>query len=127
MKQFLIINVCMGIFIFFLFACSNENDRRGRFTPAQRAEELKERLDLTADQAKKIEKIYQDSQEKFAKLREDFSGDRSEMRESARRIMEETDTLIKEVLNEEQIEKYEQYRQERRERGGQRPRARDSE
>ena len=110
-----------------LCACSKEEAPRGRFTPEQRLEQLKDRLDLTSDQADKIEQILKDSQDKFAKLRENISGDRSEMRESARAIMEETDKLIKEVLNEDQIEKYEQYQQERRERGWRRPGGRDPE
>ena len=126
MKPFLIINVFISTLIIVLFACSKSEEPRGRFTPEQSVEQLKERLDLSDDQADTIKQILIDSRETFAKLREDFSGDRSEMRESFRAIMDETDRQIKEVLNDEQREKYEQYRQERRERGGRRPRDRDS-
>ena len=141
MKQLLTINLCIGLILTFVFACSKGDEQRGestpeqtgrstpeqrgRFTPEQRVERLTEQLDLSSDQAEKIKQILTDSQDKFVKLREDFSGDRSEMREPARAIMAETDSLIKEVLNKEQIEKYEQYQQERRERGWRGPRERN--
>jgi Spy/CpxP family protein refolding chaperone len=69
------------IIIFIISACSDSNERRGRMTPEEQLAQLTERLDLNAEQADKVKTILDEQRKKFSKMREDFSGDRSEMRE----------------------------------------------
>ena len=115
----LLFTLILTTFTFTLFTCSGESgDRefRGRMNPEQRAAQLKEALDLNSEQTKQIEQIFIESQEKMAKMREDFEGDRSQMRQFMMESREEVDGLIKEMLTEEQKTKYEHYQQEREER-----------
>ena len=103
--------------LLFLSACSDTTERRGRFSPEERTAQLTEDLDLSAGQAKQIKEILTEQQENFSKMREEFSGDRSEMMMAMREIREEFDGKIKEILDEEQKEKYDEIQAERRERG----------
>ena len=98
-------------------ACSDTPERRGRFSPEERIAQLTEDLDLSDKQAKLIKEILTEQQENFSEMREEFSGDRSEMMMAMREIREEFDGKIKEILDEEQKEKYDQIQAERRERG----------
>ncbi len=103
--------------LLFLSACSDTTERRGRLSPGERTAQLTEDLDLSDDQAKQIKKILTEQQEKFSELRNEFSGDRSEMMMAMREMREEFDGKIKEILDEEQKEKYDELQAERRERG----------
>ena len=103
--------------LLFLSACSDTTERRGRFSPEERTAQLTEELDLSDSQAKQIKEILTQQQENFSKMRDEFSGDRSEMMMAMREMREEFDGKIKEILDEEQKEKYDQIQAERRERG----------
>jgi len=106
--------------------CSDNQNFQGRMNPQDRATELKERLDLTDDQTRKIEHIYQESMEKISEMRDQFGGDRGQMREKMIAYRDEVNKKIEDVLYEEQIDLYREFqeerRQSRRERQGQRQR-----
>jgi Spy/CpxP family protein refolding chaperone len=103
--------------LLFFSACSDTTERRGRFSPEERTAQLTGDLDLSDGQAKQIKEILTEQQEKFSQMREEFSGDRSEMMMAMREMREEFDEKIKEILDEEQKEKYDQIQAERPERG----------
>ncbi|NQU86499.1 MAG: hypothetical protein HQ541_12130 [Mariniphaga sp.] len=90
--------------------------------PAERAkrqvEELKTTLDLSDDQATKIEAIILDYGKKTSELRQSMGadGDRSAMREKMGVIREEQTKQIKALLNEDQVKKYDTYLEEQAER-----------
>jgi Spy/CpxP family protein refolding chaperone len=90
-------------------------------TPAERAARLKERLALTEEQTKKVEEIFQKSQEKTRERMAELRGDREAMRALIMEQTQATDKGIEKVLNEEQRKKYEELKKERRQRrrGGQ--------
>jgi hypothetical protein len=106
--------------LFLGYACSDSNQIRSRLTPEERTDRLKERLNLTEVQAKEIKQIYIEQDKKINQIRTDFSNDRSAMRDTLFTIRNETDRLIEEILNEEQLEEYEIYKEELRERMRQR-------
>jgi hypothetical protein len=109
-----------------LVNCSDDNqNRRQRRSPEEQASTLQEALNLTDEQTKEIEKIYVDAREEMRLARENFNGDRSKMRARMMEFSEKIDQRIKEVLNEEQVLKYEKYREEQRERLRERRRERD--
>jgi Spy/CpxP family protein refolding chaperone len=115
----LISTLILTTFTFTLISCAGESpDRRygSRMSPEQRAAQLKDALDLTSEQTKQIEQIFIESREKMLKIREDFQGDRSQMRELMMDNREEVDGRIEEILTEEQKVTYEAYKQEREER-----------
>lgn len=94
----------------------------GNFDPQafvdRQMEELKEGLDLSRDQEKKVREIIEAGSETMRKAREGMQdgGDREAMREKMQQMREEQNQKIKAVLSEEQFVKYEQIQQERRER-----------
>jgi len=97
--------------------CSGDDDRRGqRRSPEEQANTLQEELDLTDDQAKQLEKVLLDGREEMKKARENFNGDRSEIREVIMEYREKIDEQIEEILNDEQKEKYQEIKEERLER-----------
>jgi hypothetical protein len=116
------------VFILTLFfitlQCSESQNFQGRMSPEERAAQLKERLDLTEEQTKEVEKIYTEWQEKMSEMREQFGGDREQMREQMMASRDEINKKIEDILYEDQIELYRVYQEERRnfrrERQGQR-------
>lgn len=108
----LIFTFCLSI-----FSCSDDdNRRRQRRSPEEQAKVLQEELDLTEAQTKQVEQIYLDSREEMAKVRENFDGDRGQMREVMREYREKINERIEEILNDEQKAKYNEYMEEQRER-----------
>ena len=95
------------------FNCSDSDDFRRRMSPQERAAQLKEKLDLTDAQAKQIEEIYVDFQDRMAENRDKFQGDREQMRQLMLENREKTELKIVEILTDEQRIKYEEYREER--------------
>lgn len=81
-----------------------------RFSPQERVKALTERLSLTKDQAAKIEKIYVNAQDQMKKMNEDGKTDRSAMR----KMMEDTQTKVNNVLNDKQKEEFKKMQGERR-------------
>lgn len=89
-----------------------------RRTPKERAENLKQRLELTNEQTKKVETIYTESEKKAMKIFEENSGNREENMKSFRKIMEESDAQIDKILNKKQKEAFKKFKEERMQRMG---------
>jgi len=102
------------LFLLSAIQCSDNQSFQGRMSPEDRAAQLKEALDLTDEQTKEIEKIYQESQEKISQMRDQFDGDRDQMREKMTVYREEINKKIEAILYEDQIERYREYQEERR-------------
>lgn len=105
----------LAFFLLSVIYCSESQDFPGRMSPEDRAARLKELLDLTDEQTKKVEQIYKKSQEKMSEMREQFQGDRSQMREKMMENQEETTKKIEEILYEDQITLFREYQEEREE------------
>jgi protein CpxP len=116
MKKYSTFFLLVSILLIVLSACSDTPEPRGRFSPEERVAQLSEDLELSPEQAEQIKQILTEQQEKFAELRGNFTGDRSEMRAAMREVREEFDKKIKEVLNDDQKRKYDQIQAERRQR-----------
>lgn len=101
------------IFLLSTLGCSDNQNFQGRMSPEERAAQLKERLDLTDEQTKKVEQIYRESQETISKMRDQFEGDRSQMREQMMKSREELNKKIEDILYEDQINSYREYLEER--------------
>ena len=92
-------------------------------TPAERAQQLKERLSLTEEQTIAVEIIFEERQKETKAKLDSLMGDREAMRAFMTGQAATTDKEIEELLNEDQKKKYEELKKERRERrGGQRRR-----
>lgn len=106
------------IVIFSLSAiyCADDQNPRRRMSPAERTAQLKEELELSDEQAQKIEEIYTDSQKKMAEARESLGNDREQMREIFQQNREKTEEQIEAILTEDQLIKYQEYRAKRDER-----------
>ena len=106
--------------------CSDNQNFQGRMSPEERAAQLKERLDLTQEQTKEVEIIYTEWREKMSEMRDQFDGDREQMREQMMASRDEINKKIEDILYEDQIKLYREYQEERRqfrrERQGQRQR-----
>lgn len=95
----------------------------GNFDPQafvnRQMDELKEALELTKDQEKKVREIISSGFETMQKAREemrDGSGNFEGMREKMQKMREEQNEKIKEVLSDEQWTKYDEIQKEMRER-----------
>jgi len=111
------------VFSFSAMYCSDSQNFQGRMNPSDRAAQLKERLNLTDEQTKNVEQIYQESADRLSEMRDQFS-DRSQMREQMMKSREELNNKIEGILNNDQIELYREFQNEqeqlRRGRRGQR-------
>jgi hypothetical protein len=85
-----------------------------RFTPQERLKILKERLTLTEEQSVKVEKILIKSDEDLNKLQASENSDRTKFR----KIMDDSNQEILNVLNEKQKTEYKKMLEERRNRSG---------
>ncbi len=98
----------------------------GNFDPQamvdRMVDDMDENLDLSKKQEEKIRKIMEENFESMAKMREEMqdSGAGFEgMREKMQKVREEQNNKMKEVLSDEQWEKYQVMQEERRARRGQ--------
>ena len=93
-------------------------------TPSERAERqtaaLAEALDLTEEQQSAVEKINLEYAEEMTSLREKNREVREEARAAMKEMKEKKDAELKDVLTEEQIEKYKAHREKRKEHRGRR-------
>ena len=96
--------------------------QRMRMTPEQRAKELKEQLSLTDEQVTKVTKIFESSQKEMQAKMGDLQGDRDAMRQFFQKSQAKNDSLIKALLTEDQVKKYEEIQKERMQRMQQRMR-----
>ena len=107
--------------------CSEDNDRRSqRRSPEENAKLLQEKLNLTDEQTKQVERIYINLQEERTKARENFDGDRRQMREIMMEYREKTNQQIEEILNDNQIKIFQEYLGEQQERMRERMRSREN-
>ncbi|MCB0283433.1 MAG: hypothetical protein KDF60_12695 [Calditrichaeota bacterium] len=104
----------LSFIIVLVIGCSNE--REPRFSIDDQIKDLKQKLELSDQQADQIRTILEEQRDQFEKLREEAGGDRSQMRERFMQVREETDSKIKDILDDDQKEKYGQIQEERRER-----------
>lgn len=104
----------LSFIIVLVIGCSNE--REPRFSIDDQIKDLKQKLELSDQQADQIRTILEEQRGQFEKLREEAGGDRSQMRERFMQVREETDSKIKDILDDDQKEKYGQIQEERRER-----------
>ena len=110
-----------------LINCSEDNDRRSqRRSPEENAKLLQEKLNLTDEQTKQVERIYINSQEERTKARENFDGDRRQLREIMMEYREKSNQQIEEILNENQIKIFQEYLGEQQERMRERMRSREN-
>lgn len=103
----LIVLFSLSIFMLSLVAVAQP-----RFTPEQRLKMLKERLNLTEEQSKKVEDILVKSDKEMQKLRSSENRDRSQFRAQ----MDKTNQEIEKVLDEKQKAEYKKMLEERRQR-----------
>ncbi|HCY74721.1 MAG TPA: hypothetical protein DHV28_02280 [Ignavibacteriales bacterium] len=103
----LIVLLSLSFFLLSLVAIAQP-----RFTPQERLKMLKERLNLTEEQSKNVEKILIKSDEDMQKLRSTDNRDRSQFRAQ----MDKTNQEIEKVLDEKQKSEYKKMMEERRQR-----------
>ena len=80
-----------------------------RLSPQERVKALTERLNLTKDQAAQIEKIYIQAQDQMKKMNADGKADRTEIR----KMMEDTQVQVNNVLDEKQKVEFKKIQEER--------------
>ena len=101
------------------YAQRGQGQQRQRMTPEQRVERMAEELGLDDAQKEAILQIENDFGEKTADFRETIrEADEDERRDlfaSMRAIMDEKDAKVREVLTEEQKEKYDEMLKKREE------------
>jgi len=81
-----------------------------RLTPQERVKALTERLNLTKDQAVQIEQIYVKAQDQMKQMNTDGKPDRSAMR----KMMQDTQTQVTNVLDDKQKVEFQKMQDERK-------------
>ena len=99
----------ISLSFFILIAAANAQPR---FTPQDRLERLKERLSLTKEQSKKVEKILIKADDEMKKLRASENPDRA----AFRKITDSSNKEIEKVLTEKQKPEFNKMLEERRKR-----------
>lgn len=90
---------------------------QGRMSPKERVKDLKSKLELTDEQAQKIENIFTESQQKMKDYRDKNEGvSRTDMMKEMRAINENADKSIDSLLTDKQKEQYAAIKKERQER-----------
>ena len=114
-----------AILLFQVSLYAQEGQRRGRgnMDPKEFAQrqttQMKQSLNLTAEQLPKIEKLNLEYAEKMKVVRDQAGDDREVMRSKVMEMMKEKDGKLKEILTVEQWTKFEADRKERMQnRGG---------
>ena len=85
-----------------------------RMSPEDQAKTLKEKLQLSDDQTKKITSILEDAREEMTTVMSENKGDRDAIRPAMQDIMKKTDGKIKALLTDDQAQKYDALQKERR-------------
>ncbi len=91
------------------------DDNAQRRSPDQIVDRLASRLNLTDDQKSQILPIITDRQQKLQTLRADTSMRRRKKMRQMKSILEESDTKINAILNDQQKQQYAQMEQQMRE------------
>ena len=92
------------------------NAQMMRMNPKERAEELKEKLELSDEQTKQVEEIYIKTDNEIKETNREGSRNREQLRDAMETIMSNTDNEILKILNDAQKEKYKEIIRERKER-----------
>jgi len=112
------------LFLFAFFLALIANAQRGNMDPEEMAKRntdaMKERLELSDDQLKKVEAINLETSKKMSDVFASASGTREAMREEMMSIDEEKDEVLKPILTEDQWKEYEKMKEEQAERRRQR-------
>ena len=114
MIKLLLLNLLMIFVLSLTISCEEERGRR--FSLENQLKNLEESLELTEEQTNKIKPILEDQREEINEFRDNFEGERFEMRDAMMEIRKKTDQKINAILSDEQKEKYQQFQEERRER-----------
>lgn len=101
-------SIFLAIVVLLISMTSLQAQRPPRFTPEERAKQLKEKLQLTDEQTQKITVILKDSQDRMKAAMDSAQGDRAKLRESRKDEMKKVDDQIKAVLTKDQAAKYEE-------------------
>jgi periplasmic protein CpxP/Spy len=88
------------------------SNAQGRITPQERLKNLQQKLNLTEEQSTNVEKILVDSDKQIQKLRESDNPDRAEFR----KIMDNSNEQIMQVLNEKQKTEFNKILEQRKNR-----------
>ncbi|MBP8976053.1 MAG: hypothetical protein KBG83_04985 [Bacteroidetes bacterium] len=110
MKKFWYLPIVLAMFSMFV-AQAQPKPMQGE----RRLQMLKDSLQLTSDQEKKVADILKQEQTAFQNAREENRGDRETMRAFMLEQTKKTDEQIKSVLTKEQAEKYDSMMKVRRE------------
>lgn len=99
-----------------LFAAQAIAQPQGRMRGEQWLKDLKEKLSLTDEQYKQVDKILKKMSEEIEDARLFMQGDREQMRTAIREAMERSDKEIQKLLTPDQQTKFEELKKEQRER-----------
>jgi len=105
------------LFLMAFQSFAQQGGGRRNMEPKEMAErqttEMKESLELTADQLPKVEALNLKYAEKLGEARDASDGDRESMRSTMMEMMKEKDVEMKKILTAEQWTKFEADRKER--------------
>jgi len=90
---------------------------RGPMSPDDRLKQMTKDFSLTADQQTKIKPILVDEQKKMEDARSNSSGDRQAMRSQMMQIQKDTNTQVRDLLDDKQKDKFDKQEQAREQRG----------
>lgn len=106
----------------FLFFSIQINAQPRENAPHPNFEKLKLELNLSDEQAEKFETLFKQKMKELEGMREFFREDRAAARDKMIEINDKYHKLFSEILNEEQLDKFEELTKERREDRENRPR-----
>ncbi len=112
-----IILVCC-MFVGLTIAASAQTKVSGSADPVQKAKGLQKELKLNDTQTSKIAAIYEESAEKFNKIKVEQHGDNTKMVNAIKPLRDETIKKIKAVLTPAQATKYQQLVDSKKNTGG---------
>ncbi len=109
-----------GLFLMLLFVllAGTAYAQPRRMSPAERADSLKARLQLTGAQTDSVRAFYAVADSTMRAVFQSAGGDRSAMRDRMMQIRNTTDKKIEALLTKAQKEKFEAYKKEREARRG---------
>ena len=116
MKKLLVILPLLFVFATFINAQPRDERPRPNF------ENLKQELNLSGEQAEKFELLFNQKLEEMKAVKEFFKEERSAARDKMIEINDKYHKQFSEILDEEQLEKFEEITKERREERMDRPR-----
>jgi Spy/CpxP family protein refolding chaperone len=87
---------------------------QGRLSPAERAEQLKDELNLTEAQTAKVKLIFEEQHKEMRKLQQQSEDERMAMRDSMMKNRKEADEKILALLNDKQKEAFKELQKHHR-------------